>query len=300
MRFPASSPAGPKPITAEASLKKLLRKKYQRQNQQQQQQQHDDDDDVISTNEETPERTANEYRGRLAALTLGTSVMRLRHWYAVASSENGIMARGAHHHHVPMPIPYPLDPSIISLLLPQKGNNADNSVIDGLEQPSGTENEDNSAEERLLARAMVDEHARCLISTTNPVGKIASNSNNAAINLSIQYSLPSFITESLHSQYGYAQTEHICSLMNNPGPITIRRNAIQFPGTDEDLCKWLWEEDEIRAEPLSKLLIGGSFGNASDAQHHHRSQSNELMMSAPSEGSNVYVTRGYAIKGKRA
>ena len=45
-------------------------------------------------------RSNNSARGRLAALILGTSVMRLRHWYAVAIKCDNIP-----------PIPQPFDES---------------------------------------------------------------------------------------------------------------------------------------------------------------------------------------------
>jgi 16S rRNA (cytosine967-C5)-methyltransferase len=137
-----------------------------------------------------------------------------------------------------------------------------------------------SVEAIMLVRAMVDEHARYLSSNTNGTLLVSpSKSICDSLQLSIQYSLPHFLTSSLLLQYGFIQTEEICALMNSPGPITLRRNAIQFPGSDIDLCKWLWEEDGIKAICCCNQLYGTSYN------------SNIPVITSTHDGSNRYVVR---------
>ena len=117
--------------------------------------------------------------------------MRLRHWYAIANQNRTES----------IPIPHPLD------------NVA--SVADSLELPTSDEIR-HSAEEISLVRAMVDEQARYL-SMEEETHHIRSGS---AIDLSVHYSLPEFLTSALLSHYGWNETHQICTLMNQPGPIT--------------------------------------------------------------------------------
>ncbi|KAL7528722.1 hypothetical protein ACHAXR_002594, partial [Thalassiosira sp. AJA248-18] len=262
-----------KPITAETSLKKLLRKKYQHQK-------HHDSSQLQHQN-----RTANESRGRLAALVLGTSVMRLRHW-CIALSQNNMLRHGTK-----VPIPYPLDSSLLSLI-PKNNISADDNGGSLSQDPTSdsSENDKYSIEERYIVGAMVDEQAHYL-STANPTTpSLKPNSGiDKATHLSIRYSLPQFLTSSLLSQYGYNETNKLCGLMNNPGPITIRRNAIRFAGPDEKLCKLLWEEDGIHAKPLSILLGGGE-----NAQFQH---STEPVMTVSADGSSRYVMGSLSTSG---
>ena len=116
------------PITAELALKRLLREKQKTQ-------------------------SNNDSRGRLAALILGTSVMRLHHFYNVVSSQKYFTAN--------LPIPYPLDSTDISLV---KANNY--STVNPL-NISDAQQYNHSVEEIMLVRAMVDEHARYLSSNSN-------------------------------------------------------------------------------------------------------------------------------------
>ena len=257
--FPKSTSSSRQhPITAELSLKRLLRKRYQQQQKQQQNQASNDDDD---------RRSNNSARGRLAALILGTSVMRLRHWYVVV-----VMANNNNNLSSSVPIPYPLDSS---LLLPLVQKNETKKSMKG--DDSTTNYNDCSLEEELV-RNMVDEHARYLKSSSEDDSTIETlQLNNEIIDdvstkISIQYSLPSFITSSLLKQYTYTQTKEICTLMNKPGPISIRRNAIQFHGSDTLLCNYLMEEDGVEAKVLCSQELP--------------SQNNKLIMTANSDGSN--------------
>jgi len=201
--FPNNISDDDNPITAEKSLKKCLRRRYQKLEPHQ-----------------SHNKTANESRGRLAALAIGTSIMRLRYWYDVVSQNNLQQ----------LPIPYPLD----------------SKTIDSLELSTDSSNNTNSIKERELVRCMIDEHANYLTSTSTS-DYIPLQNCDKAIQISVQYSIPTFLTSLLIKQYTYNQVEQICIQMNNPGPITLRRNTIQFPGSDEDLCQYLLDEDGINA-----------------------------------------------------
>ena len=247
------------PITAEASLKRLLRENYQYPQ------------IGVDSDPHDQKRSVNESRGRLSVLILGTSVMRLRHWYVVVSRE-GISS----HDGAKLPIPHPLDPSLLSLVTTQ--NNA--TDIDPL-NVSKAESHSHIFEETSLVRAMVDEHARYLSSSSYfTLPRLPSHWL-----LSIQYSLPPFLASSLLLQYGYTQAKEICNLMNIPGPVTLRRNAIRFPGSDVELCKWLWEEDGINATSCNDL---------------YPPQTSEIMMTVSSHGgsnNNRYVVRSSTVSG---
>jgi len=235
------------PITAEKSLKRFLRKRYQK----------------LQPHHHSHNKTANESRGRLAALAIGTSVMRLRYWYNVISQNNLQM----------QPIPYPID----------------STTIDSLELSSDSSNNTNSIKERELCRCMIDEHASYLTSTSTS-DSIPLQNCDIATRLSIQYSIPTFLTTLLIKQYTYKQVEEICIQMNNPGPITLRRNAIQFPGSDEDLCQYLLDEDGVKARVCR--------------QPHEDYQNNKLLITANSNGNRYIVgsssDHGYIKPPKRA
>ena len=221
------------PLTAEKSLKRFFRKRYQK----------------LETNHHSHNKTANESRGRLAALTIGTSIMRLRYWYNVISRNNLQM----------QPVPYPLD----------------STTIDSLELSTDSSNNTNSIEERELVRCMIDEHASYLSSTSTSDSIPLQSNCDIATRLSIQYSIPTFLTSLLLKQYTYKQVEQICIQMNNPGPITLRRNAIQFSGSDEDLCQYLLDEDAINARVCR--------------QPHEGYQNNKLLITANSNGNRYIV-----------
>ncbi|KAL7548478.1 hypothetical protein ACHAWF_011757 [Thalassiosira exigua] len=232
------------PIAAETALKRILRRKYQPRRW---------ESDRPQRGNGT--RSSNASRGRLAALILGTSVMRLRHWHAVSSR----LDRGGE-----LPMPHPLNSSLLG---------------GGVGTPI-------ACDERSVVRAMVDEHASAPALDISPMRYPFSDDPSLA--LSIRYSLPPFLATSLVSQYGILETEEICSLMNKPGPITLRRNAIQFLGTVEELCKCLWNEDGIRAEPLSTLL-----GSPNCTQPLRAND--EITMTASADGR--YVCRSISNSG---
>ena len=243
------------PITAEISLKRLLRENYQYPQK-------------GCGSDRSQNLSVNESRGRLAALILGTSVMRLRHWYVVVS-QKGIFS----HNGAKLPIPNPLAPSLLSLVTTH------NNALDG--DPldiSEAENHNHSIEATLLVRAMVDEHASYLSSSSiHTIPNLPSH-----LLLSIRYSLPTFLASSLLLQYGYTQAKEICELMNSPGPITLRRNAIQFPGSDADLCKWLWDEDGIKAISCNQLQLC-------------QNSSTLLTVATSRDGSNRYIVGSSSV-----
>ena len=296
----------PKPIPAETSLKRLLRKKYQRSMIKKDDDRHKpnrNQQQTVSSLSSTSSSMSNSVmsndakRSRVAALILGTSIMRLRHWYVVATQYNILQSASR------IPTPYPLDPSILSFL---PTNTADGNGVgtqtttnrsiigDTLNAFMRNEQINYSIEEVLLVRAMVEEHARYLSKSRRPLPILPSDMNTPANYLSLRYSLPTFFTSSLLSHYGQAQTEQMCLLMNNPGPVTIRKNSIRFHGTDEELCQWLQDEDGVRAKPLSYFK--------GDKQQHEEEEKNDcskwqylgqmeckLVMTATYDGSNRYI-----------
>mmetsp|Transcript_26099 Transcript_26099/g.58828 ORF Transcript_26099/g.58828 Transcript_26099/m.58828 type:complete len:207 (+) Transcript_26099:25-645(+) len=131
----------------------------------------------------------------LSSLVLGVSVMRLRHWYTASVSAS-----------VSYPLPHPLEASL-KASLPFSFDKAD----------SGPETEVQ------LIHAMIDEHTSYIDGTTN----VLFPADDEAVSLSLQYSLPTFITKPMLEQYGGDQTRRIFRVMNRPGPITLRRNAMR-------------------------------------------------------------------------
>ena len=197
------------PITAEASLKKLLRSRY-RSNQ--------------------ANHTKLGDSGQIATLVLGTSVMRLRHWHVVAAPQENIIP----------PIPHPFDASLLLLF-----SNCTSDEAVSLEQQSGYEYE------LELTKAMVDEHIRYISGTDSEIiSPMIKHDNDLVTKLSLQYSMPPFLTESLLRQYGYTTTQEIFMQSNAPGPITLRKNFIRFSGSDDDFCRYIMDQDEVYAVPM--------------------------------------------------
>ncbi|KAL7462254.1 hypothetical protein ACHAXS_002639 [Conticribra weissflogii] len=246
-----------KPITAEIALKRLLRRKYQH---------------VSSNNTAQQNRTDhghNEARRRLSSLILGTGVMRLRHWYyiffnsTVESNNDRLFL-----------IPYPLDSSTLEMMYPVEAKfpvaklSAEGNMV------ATTKDYSPPLMERMkLVRAMVDEHSHHLRLAPEKYDNTPDIANDrdldaAKIKLSIEYSVPPFLISSFVSQYGVRTTQQICSIMNQPGPVTIRKNAIKFPWSDEEFCRWLSEEDGVNAAPLARLLM--------EACKHKNPEENEI------------------------
>ena len=181
--------------------------------------------------------------------------MRLRYWYNVISQNNLQM----------QPIPYPLD----------------STTIDSLELSTDSSNCTNSIKERELIRYMINEHANYLSSNCTLDSILLESNCDIITRLSVQYSIPIFLTSLLIKQYTYEHVEEICIQMNNPGPITLRRNAIQFSGSDEDLCQYLLDEDGVKAKVCHRS---------------HADLNNKLVITANSNG-NRYVVGSLSDNG---
>ena len=223
--YPEQSDTSSKTLTAEIALKRLLRKKYSHR------QQNDESDRTLHNN-----KSMDESRGRLAELVLGTSVMRLRHFVAIA---------GAACNNSALPLPHPLNYTDISPLFTDKQEIGSASC---------------SLEQKLhICRFMVREHANYIVSKDSStldssIQLLLGCRDNPALILAIEHSIPIFLASSLLSQYGYDAAEKMCSLMNKAGPITIRKNVIKFTGADEDLCQWLMDNDGVDASPMRRHL----------------------------------------------
>lgn len=216
-----------KRTTAEAALKRLLRRKYSSQRQSNNQSNFTADQN----------KTMNDSRGRLAELILGTSVMRLRHFVVVVAAHGNFDCT--------FPLPFPLNYNELSPLFDEKQPILDNFISCNVENNLN------------ICKMMVEEHAKYISSTdSSQLESIQSlvGSDDTALIFAIEHSIPLFLASSLLSQYGYDTTTKICSLMNEPGPITIRKNAILFKDTDDELCNWLWENDGVKASPMNTLL----------------------------------------------
>jgi 16S rRNA (cytosine967-C5)-methyltransferase len=68
----------------------------------------------------------------------------------------------------------------------------------------------------------------------------------------IQYSMPDFLVRSWVEEYGVDETQELCRISNEPGPITLRRNAI-LCSSDELLAERLGQEEGVE---LSRVVEG--------------------------------------------
>lgn len=240
---------GTKPFTAEAALKKLLRSRYSTSK-----------TEFASNNTEHTNRDS----GRIAALVLGTSVMRLRHWYLAAAKYSKAP-----------PIPCPLDASILTLI---------GSIH---YDPAGVGDRYSHDELLSFTKTMVDEHVKYLSSqpeTSFDFDRGIININPAQ-KLSVQYSVPLFISDALLKHYGQSITKDIFMQSNAPGPITMRKNSIQFPGSDEDVCQYLLNEDGVHAVPMRNRDM-----------NRLQSESN-LSMRQSADGMNRFILGGEPTPG---
>lgn len=114
-----------------------------------------------------------------------------------------------------------------------------------------TEKDDNEQENKV--RCMVDLHADYLMNTTaddsiswptDPVERIA-----------VQYSMPNFLVQAWVEEYGVNDTQELCIISNNPGPITLRRNSIRC-SSDEKLIQRLESEEKVTLSP-PKFAVPG-------------------------------------------
>ena len=174
-------------------------------------------------------------RKRLSDLILGTSVMRMRHWYVLNRRVGDTLAA--------------VDGSTY-LLEPIVGVEPWMMKVD-----AGTSQAyDNCCTDARMdvARDLVRLHAHYLLKTDTRIA--ADDEAKDSIHwptdtiqrIAVQQSLPSFIVRLLVDQYGEHEAELLCRLANKPGPITLRRNFI-ICDSDEALTRRLWEEDGIKS-----------------------------------------------------
>mmetsp|Transcript_29348 Transcript_29348/g.42865 ORF Transcript_29348/g.42865 Transcript_29348/m.42865 type:complete len:810 (+) Transcript_29348:221-2650(+) len=71
--------------------------------------------------------------------------------------------------------------------------------------------------------------------------------------ISTFYSLPLFIAHIFVDQYEFHEAAQLAAIANEPGPVTLRRNALRCP-SDETLCNRLFSDDSVRSIPLRSLL----------------------------------------------
>jgi len=170
--------------------------------------------------------SSNQYerqtsRKRLSDLILGTSVMRLRHWYVLNQQASLFVG---------------VEPIV----------GVESWMVAATDEDSATQ--ENSIGARAGAgatRELVRLHTQYLLST-NTTGDAIQWPTDPIQRVAIQQSLPLFIVRIFSEQYGASEAEILSQLANRPGPITLRRNAIRCE-SDEMLIQRLREEDGIKS-----------------------------------------------------
>jgi 16S rRNA (cytosine967-C5)-methyltransferase len=189
-------------------------------------------------------------RQELATYILGTSIWRLRHWYVL------------------------LQKTVSSEISWQVIDGADSLKCTHLFLENETDS-GNACEKNQLktVHALIELHKEFLQQRSNGVGENGSNErkeendsyawpeNDPVEFLSVQYSLPSFVARLLVNQYGIQEAQELAAISNEPGPITLRRNAIQC-ASDQELCLRLQSENGIVASPLEFLTKRKSVGKS--------------------------------------
>ena len=161
-------------------------------------------------------------RKRLSDMILGTSVMRLRHWFVLDQQHK-------HKQNALEPI-VGVEPWMVDTTPPENSTDATRMEI---------------------TRELVRLHAQYLLLGTNNTHTTADDDvvqwpTDTIRRIATQQSLPSFIVRLFVDQYGPEEAGMLSQLANRPGPITLRRNAIRCE-SDEILIQRLWEEAEIKA-----------------------------------------------------
>ena len=162
-------------------------------------------------------------RKRLSDMILGTSVMRLRHWFVLDQQRK-------HKQNALEPI-VGVEPWMVDTTPPPE-NSTDATRME-------------------ITRELVRLHAQYLLLGTNNTRTTADDDvvqwpTDTIRRIATQQSLPSFIVRLFVDQYGPEEAGLLSQLANRPGPITLRRNAIRCE-SDELLIQRLWEEDEMKA-----------------------------------------------------
>ena len=235
-------------LTAEKALKKSLRR-YQRGQVQQ---------EALTSYEE---REAT--RKRLSELVFGTSVMRLRHFYVLLQRSGGSEAQagnlgGVRH----------LEPIRgAEILCDFVDHCCDENKEDGL--GDNFVGQDHSySRRRDTVLQLVNLHAKYLSEKRvldeqhddhyHEINNVKSSQDGTiwpsdpALRISVFFSLPLYIAELLVKQYGVNDAEQLANIANEPGPITLRRNAIRCK-SDEELCLRLIKDCGVHASPIINL-----------------------------------------------
>ena len=186
-------------------------------------------------------------RKRLSDLVLGTSVMRMRHWYALSQRVGDAFAL--------------LDGNYLE---PIVGVEPWMTMVD---TSTSRANDDCCTDARMgIARDLVRLHAHYLLRSDTAADDEAGDSihwpTDTIQRIAVQQSLPSFIVRLLVDQYGAQEAEMLCQLANKPGPITLRRNFIKCD-SDEALAQRLWEEDGIKSFVPCASTGAGTAGDES-------------------------------------
>ena len=208
-------------------------------------------------------------RKRLSDLILGTSVMRIRHFYTFLAKK--ISKDDAFEYDDRTGPMILLEASIaagntlnvepiIGVDLGMRANSVAAKMFNSKSHLG--ERKVSSSHRITTTRALVDLHAQYLQSQNDNLREDdiryleSHNFQSASERISILHSLPFFFVKMLVEQYGASKTENMAAIFNQPGPITIRRNSIKCP-SDNLLCERLRKEDEITTVPLSteSLLI---------------------------------------------
>jgi len=197
--------------------------------------------DLPSSNQQ--ERQAS--RKRLSDLILGTSVMRMRHYWHVLNERGDKSLAAA------LTALARLEPHIVGLepWMMVATNGTGTSKANEINYAARDDGIDNAR--RDIARELARLHAQYLLrsnstATTTEAGQLLHWPTDTIQRVAVQQSLPSFIVRLLVDQYGAQDAEALCRLANKPGPIMLRRNAIRCE-SNEMLMQRLWEEDEIKS-----------------------------------------------------
>ena len=163
-------------------------------------------------------------RKYLSQLVLGTSVLRLRYFHL-------------------------LQESVLGRLEPIFGLEGTNEV---LPEVLPDDNLHAQISKHDIVRRMIQYHARSLHNETIPAFPKPITMESIAW----YHSLPSFLSQRLVNQYGLETAEALASQCNQPGPITLRRNAIRCP-SDEMLTQRLLKEDSLNVFRLNSISKSG-------------------------------------------
>jgi 16S rRNA C967 or C1407 C5-methylase (RsmB/RsmF family) len=223
----------------------------------------------------------------LADLVLGTSIMRIRHYYSLLAILHSRRDEYEHkHEYEHESIDYLLSVKLKDVEIEPIMGVVDNASREFINSKNIESDENNRFH---LVKAMVKIHfeyagmgkgmrenmeryrydkdttTSILINYTSEKG--IGKSTGIAERISILYSLPVFFVEMLVEQYGPKVAEEIACVFNEPGPITIRRNGIKCP-SDKILCERLLRDHSITAIPLSDNDDQSSDGgNGSNSTH---------------------------------